>query len=26
LDHDGYLPLFAHITDGKHHEVKVARQ
>jgi hypothetical protein len=25
LDHDGYLPVFAHITDGKTHEVKVAR-
>ncbi len=25
LDHDGYLPVFAHITDGKSHEVKVAR-
>jgi hypothetical protein len=25
LDHDGYLPVFAHITDGKVHEVKVAR-
>jgi hypothetical protein len=24
LDHDGYLPVFAHITDGKGHEVKVA--
>jgi len=24
LDHDGYLPVFAHITDGKVHEVKVA--
>ena len=25
LDHDGYLPVFAHITDGKRHEVKVAQ-
>ena len=25
LDHDGYLPTFAHITDGKTHEVTVAR-
>ena len=25
LDHDGYLPVFAHITDGKTHEVRVAR-
>lgn len=25
LDHDGYLPVFAHITDGKTHELKVAR-
>lgn len=25
LDHDGYLPVFAHITDGKVHEVKVAQ-
>ena len=24
LDHDGYLPVFAHITEGKTHEVKVA--
>lgn len=24
LDHDGYLPVFAHITEGKVHEVKVA--
>jgi len=24
LDHDGYLPCFAHITDGKCHDVKVA--
>jgi hypothetical protein len=26
LDHDGYLPSFAVITDGKTHEVRVARQ
>jgi hypothetical protein len=26
LDHDGYLPDFAIITDGKHHDVSVARQ
>jgi hypothetical protein len=25
LDHDGYLPVFAHITDGKTHEVKIAQ-
>ncbi len=25
LDHDGYLPVFAHITDGKVHEVRVAQ-
>lgn len=25
LDHDGYLPVFAYITDGKVHEVKVAQ-
>jgi hypothetical protein len=25
LDHDGYLPVFAHITDGKTHESTVAR-
>ena len=25
LDHDGYLPVFAHVTDGKVHEVKVAQ-
>ncbi len=25
LDHDGYLPVFAHITDGRVHEVKVAQ-
>jgi hypothetical protein len=26
LDHDGYLPDYAVITDGKHHESRVARQ
>ena len=26
LDHDGYLPSFAHITEGKVHEIRVARQ
>jgi transposase len=26
LDHDGYLPVFAHITDGKTHESTVARE
>jgi Domain of unknown function (DUF4372)/Transposase DDE domain len=26
LDHDGYLPCFAVITEGKKHEVRVARQ
>jgi hypothetical protein len=26
LDHDGYLPTYACITDGKKHEVKVARK
>ena len=25
LDHDGYLPTFAHITEGKVHEIRVAR-
>jgi len=25
LDHDGYLPTFAHITDGKTHDLRVAR-
>lgn len=25
LDHDGYLPVFAHITEGKVHELKVAQ-
>jgi len=26
LDHDGYLPEYAVITEGKRHEVRVARQ
>lgn len=26
LDHDGYLPIFLVITDGKHHEGPMARQ
>jgi hypothetical protein len=26
LDHDGYLPTFLVITDGKHHEGPIARQ
>jgi hypothetical protein len=26
LDHDGYLPAFACISDGKTHEIQVARQ
>jgi IS4 transposase len=26
LDHDGYLPTFLVITDGKHHEAPIARQ
>ena len=26
LDHDGYLPCFAHITDGKTHEVKALKR
>jgi hypothetical protein len=25
LDHEGYLPVFAHITEGKTHEVNIAR-
>jgi hypothetical protein len=25
LDHDGYLPTFAHITDGKKADVHIAR-
>jgi hypothetical protein len=25
LDHDGYLPVYAHITDGKTHEVRAAK-
>jgi hypothetical protein len=26
LDHDGYLPAFAVITEGRQHEIRVARQ
>lgn len=26
LDHDGYLPRFAVVTEGRQHEVRVARQ
>ena len=26
LDHDGYLPTFAHITNGKKHDVTIARR
>lgn len=26
LDHDGYLPTFALLTEGRQHEVKVARR
>lgn len=26
LDHDGYLPVFAHMTEGKVHEVNIARE
>ena len=26
LDHDGYLPTFLLITDGKHHDVRVAQK
>ncbi len=26
LDHEGYLPTFAHITDGKSHDITVGRQ
>ena len=25
LDHDGYLPVFAHLTEGRQHEMKLAR-
>jgi hypothetical protein len=25
LDHDGYLPVFAHVTDGRVHDLKVAQ-
>jgi hypothetical protein len=26
LDHDGYLPTYAHISEGKVHEINIARQ
>ncbi len=26
LDHDGYLPTFACLTDGKKHDIRIARQ
>jgi hypothetical protein len=26
LDHEGYLPVFAHITEGKVHEINIARE
>jgi len=26
LDHEGYLPCFAVMTDGKVHEIQIARQ
>jgi Domain of unknown function (DUF4372)/Transposase DDE domain len=26
LDHDGYLPVFAHISEGVHHEIEAARK
>ena len=26
LDHDGYLPTFAHVTEASRHDVRVARQ
>ena len=26
LDHDGYLPTFAHVTEGNVHEINVARE
>jgi len=25
LDHDGYLPVFAHVTEGKVHEINIAK-
>jgi len=25
LDHDGYLPVFAHLSEGREHEIKLAR-
>ncbi|MBI4633168.1 MAG: IS4 family transposase [Deltaproteobacteria bacterium] len=26
LDHDGYLPVFAHVTEGNVHEINIARR
>ncbi len=26
LDHDGYFPVYAHITDGKTHEINIAKK
>lgn len=26
LDHEGYLPVFAHVTEGKKHEVNIAKR
>jgi hypothetical protein len=26
LDHEGYLPVFAHVTEGKVHEINIARK
>lgn len=26
LDHDGYMPVFAHVTEGKVHDVNIARE
>jgi len=26
LDHEGYLPVFAHVTEGKVHEINIARE
>lgn len=26
LDHDGYLPVFVHITDGKTHEIRATKE
>jgi len=25
-DHEGYLPVFAHVTEGKVHEINIARK